>query len=77
MVSIPQRGLAQRKALRFVGNLSYGLAHQTAACCSLRSRRDLYFEIIQIGITRNADTEPRVCASPVLQTLRFFPARLL
>ena len=39
-----------------------GLA-QTAACCSLRSRRDLYFEIIQIGITRNADTEPRVCAS--------------
>jgi hypothetical protein len=23
-----------------------GLAHQTAACCSLLSRRDLYFEII-------------------------------
>jgi len=39
-----------------------GLA-QTAACCSLRSRRDLDFEIIEIEITRNADTEPRVCAS--------------
>jgi len=38
-----------------------GLA-QTAAGCSLRSRRDLYFEIIEI--TRNADSEPRVCASP-------------
>jgi uncharacterized protein len=33
---------------------------QTAACCSLRSRRDLYLGIVQIGATRNADTEPRV-----------------
>ena len=35
-----------------------GLA-QTAAPCSL-SRRDLHFETIRIGITRNAYTETRV-----------------
>ncbi len=40
-----------------------GLA-QTAARCRLRSRRDLYFQIFEIEITRNADTEPRVCSSP-------------
>jgi hypothetical protein len=30
----------------------------------LRSRRDWYCEIFQISIARNANTEPRVCASP-------------
>ena len=38
---------------------------QTAACCRKQSQRNLYFEIIQTGFTRNADTKPRVCASPV------------
>ena len=37
---------------------------QTVAYCSLRSRRDMYFKIFEIEITRNADIEPRVCASP-------------
>ena len=40
----------------------WGLA-QTAACCGLRFRKDLYFEMIPIGITRNDDAETRVCAS--------------
>ena len=47
-----------------------GLA-QTAAFCSLRSRRDMYVEIIWIGITNNADTETRVCASPDFSTRSF------
>jgi len=38
-----------------------GLA-QTAAGCSLRSRRDLYFEITEIA--RDGDSESRICASP-------------
>jgi hypothetical protein len=42
-----------------------GLA-QPAARCSLRSRMGLHFEIVQGGVTRNADTELRVCGSPVV-----------
>jgi len=53
----------QVATLGVVGRTLRGLA-QTAARCSLRSRRDLDFEIIQFGIMGNADTEPRVCASP-------------
>ena len=33
-------------------------------------RRDLYFEIVEIKITKNADSEPRVCSSR-----RFLPYR--
>ncbi len=37
---------------------------QTAACCSLRSRRGSHIEIVQDGVTRNADAELRVCDQP-------------
>jgi hypothetical protein len=40
-----------------------GRQAQAAVRCSLRSPRDLYFQIFEIEIARNADTELRVYAN--------------